>query len=230
MAEQSKTVDSALTLLALLADSREPATATSLARRLGLSRTAVARLLSTLEAHGLARRIDHGWGAGLGLLALAAGIEPQLRTLAHDELERLAARFGETAVLSVRDGDEAVAVDQVVGGSALVQIHYHTGTRHPLDVAASGRALLDTERHAAVVSEGELEPGVRGAAAAVRGPDGRPIASVAVVAPIHRFPPLDQVAEAVVESARRIGAGLAPAPRSSSATRGGPHAALPTGG
>ncbi len=190
----------------------------------------MARLLATLEAHGLARRIDHGWSAGLGLLALAAGIEPRLRTLAHDELERLAARFDETAVLSVRDRGEAVAVDQVVGDSALVQIHYRTGTRHPLDVAASGRALLDSAGPAAVVSEGELEPGVRGVAAAVRGPDGRPIASVAVVAPVHRFPPTDQVADAVVASAQRISAGLAPAPRPSSASPGGPHAALPTGG
>ena len=248
MTEQSKTVDSALTLLTLLVDDTpagdgRPATAASLARALGLSRTAVARLLATLEAHGLARRVGSGWGPGLGLLALAAGIEPQLRGLARAELERLAARFGETAVLSVRDGDEAVAVDQVVGGRGVVQIHYRTGTRHPLHVAASGRALLATSDPGPVVSQGELEPGVRGVAAAVHGGDGRPVASVAVVAPAHRFPPDDEVAAAVTEAAQRITAGLAhggrqpparqpvapPATPPSAAHAGGPHAVLPTG-
>src|SRR5262245_20870337 len=167
-------------------------------------------MLATLEAHGLARRTDHGWGPGLGLLALAAGIEPQLRALARGELEGLAARFGETAVLTVRDGDEAVAVDQVVGGNGVVQIHYRTGTRHPVEVAASGRALLAENATAAVFSSGELEPGVRGVAAAVVDADGRPIASIAVVAPEHRFPRDDgEAAAAVRASAERISRALA---------------------
>jgi len=227
MAEQSKTVDTALTLLRLVAD-WQGATTASLARGLGQSRSAVGRMLVTLESHGLARRTPHGWVAGLGLLALAAGVEPELRVLARAELAALAARFGETAVLSVRDGDDAVAVDQVIGRSGVLQVDYRTGTRHPLSVAASGRALLDPRADAAV-SEGELEPGVRGVAAAVLGTDGQAIASLALVAPAHRFPPDDQVAAAVRAAAGRISDGLAgdrvghPRP-----TRGGRRAVLPT--
>jgi hypothetical protein len=52
VAEQSKTVDTALTLLTLLAEHSDEPSAASLARVLGLSRTAVARMLATLEAHG----------------------------------------------------------------------------------------------------------------------------------------------------------------------------------
>src|SRR5690606_3731407 len=145
------------------------------------------------------------------------GIEPQLRAIARAELERLAARFDETAVLTIRDGDEAVAVDQVVPATRVVQVHYGTGTRHALDTAASGRALRSSDPTAVVRSEGELEPGVRGVAAPVLGPDGRTVASIAVVAPAHRFPSEDQVADAVTSSAQRISAGLshceAPAPR-----------------
>lgn len=231
MTEQSKTVDSALAVLALVAQGDGPSSAASTARTLGLSRTAVARLLATLEGHGLVRRTDRGWAPGLGLLALAAGVEPELRHLARAELERLAGRFDETAVLSVRDGDEAVAVEQVVGGAGVVQINYRTGTRHPLEVAASGRALLDDAAPGAVVSQGELEPGVRGIAAPVRGRDGRPLASVALVAPAHRFPPDDEVASAVTLSARRISDGLARhAPDHVPSAPGGRHAALPAGG
>jgi DNA-binding IclR family transcriptional regulator len=213
--EQSKTVDAALSLLTLLADQDGEPTAASLSRALGMSRTAVARMLATLEAHGLARRTDQGWRPGLGLLALAAGIETQLRALARTELEALAARFGETAVLTVRDGDEAVVVDQVVGAAGVVQVHYRTGTRHPVELGAGGRALR-ADGTGAVFSRGELEAGVRGVAAAVVGVDGRPQASVALVAPEHRFPDDEVAAAAVTEAARRISLALArdtPAPR-----------------
>ena len=260
MAEQSKTVDSALTLLTLLADGDgggraddgthspdahdpddgsggragpDPAdgatTAAALARTLGLSRSAVARLLATLEAHGLARRTGQGWGPGLGLLALAAGVEPRLRSLARHELGRLAARFGETAVLCVREGDEVVAVDQVVGDGGVVQIHYRTGTRHPVDVGAGGRALLVAHPAEAVFTEGELEPGVRGVAAAVVDAGGVPVASIAVVAPVHRFPPGEAVAPAVLDAARRVSAGLA-APAPYHRPEGGRDAVLPPRG
>lgn len=231
MPEQSKTVDAALSVLTLLAAGDDQPTAASLARRLDMSRTAVARLLATLEAHGLARRIGRGWGPGLGLLALAAGIQPRLRDLARAELEALARRFGETAVLSVREGDDAVAVDQVVGGAGVVRIHYRIGTRHPLQVGASGRALLDEHAGEVVVSEGELEPGLRGTAAAVLGAGDRPVASVALVAPVHRFPPAGEAADAVLAAARRITRGLADdtPDQPPEMVAGGCDAVLPTG-
>ena len=226
MAEQSKTVDTALTLLRLVAGGPGDTTA-SLARGLGQSRSAVGRMLLTLESHGLVRRTGRGWVAGLGLLALAAGVEPELRVLARAELGTLARRFGETAVLTVRDGDDAVAVDQVVGRRGVLQVNYRTGTRHPLTLAASGRALLDPDA-GAIVSEGELEPGVRGVAAAVLGTDGVPIASLAVVAPAHRFPADDDVAAAVRTAAQRVADGLAGDQVARHATtRGGRRAVLP---
>lgn len=236
MAEQSKTVDAALTLLTLLAEQEGEPTAAALARTLGMSRTAVARMLATLECHGLARRTEAGWRLGLGLLALASGIEPQLRALARTELEALAARFGETAVLTVRDGDDAVAVDQVVGAEGLVQIHYRTGTRHPLGLGASGRALASGNGTGAVFSTGELEPGVRGVAAAVGSSGGPVLASVALVAPVHRFPPDDVAAAAVEQAARRISHALArelparrPGPPRPPSRPGGRDAPVPTG-
>jgi DNA-binding IclR family transcriptional regulator len=236
VAEQSKTVDAALTLLTLLSEQEGEPTAAALARTLGMSRTAVARMLATLESHGLARRTEDGWRLGLGLLALASGIEPQLRALARTELEALAARFGETAVLTVRDGDDAVAVDQVVGGEGLVQIHYRTGTRHPVGLGASGRALASGGRAGAVFSTGELEPGVRGVAAAVVSSGGPVLASVALVAPEHRFPPDDVAAAAVEQAARRISHALArelparrPGPPRPPSRPGGRDAPVPTG-
>lgn len=191
----------------------------------------MARLLTTLEVHGLARRTGAGWGLGLGLLALAANVEPVLRDAARPPLEALAERFGETALLTVREGDEAVAIDQVLGpGSQIVQVRYRTGYRHPLDMAAHGRALLaspgtDGAEPPAIVSEGELEPGVRGVAAPIFDPGGtRPIASIGLVAPAHRFPPLRAVSDAVRAAAADVSNRLRPHPRLE-----GDHAVLPTG-
>lgn len=226
MAEQSKTVDAALRLLAVLGDGTGPegpegagppegraagSTAASLARRLRLSRTAVGRTLATLEAHGLARRTaTGGWDLGLGVLSLAGRIEPVLRSAARPALEDLAARFGETAVLALRDGPEVVAVDQVVATRRLVQVRYRPGTRHAAERAAHGRALLPAGVAAGfVVSEGELEPGVKGVAAAIHAPaEGEPVASIGVVAPTLRFPPEADAIDAVRAAARAVTAEL----------------------
>jgi DNA-binding IclR family transcriptional regulator len=214
VAEQSKTVDAALRLLGVLgsgpAGEAEPdGSAAAFARRLRLSRTAVGRILATLEAHGLARRTGRGWDVGFGVLALAGRVEPVLRAAARPALEGLAARFGETAVLAVREGAEAVAVDQVVAGQRIVQVRYRPGIRHPLDRAAHGRALLpDAAEAGYVVSDGELEAGVKGVAAPILA-GGLPVASIGIVAPEHRFPPEAGVVAAVRDAAGAVTGELA---------------------
>lgn len=249
MAEQSKTVDAALRLLSILGAGHEaargdetaagPATASgtdssaaSFARRLRLSRTAVGRILTTLEAHGLARRTERGWDLGLGVLSLAGRIEPVLRAAARPALEALADRFGETAVLALRDGAEVVAVDQVVATRRLVQVRYRPGTRHELGRAAHGRALLPGQAAGYVVSEDELEAGVTAVAAPIlagtagpsggTGAGGDPVASIGVVAPSERFPPRPDVVEAVQAAARSVTAELARTPEGGAARRPGP--------
>jgi DNA-binding IclR family transcriptional regulator len=218
--------------LALLSQGQGDCTAASLARSMRISRSAVARLLTTLEVHGLARRTGARWGLGLGLLALAARVEPVLRDAARPALDTLAERFGETALLTVREGDEAVAIDQVVGaGNQIVQVRYRTGYRHPLDVAAHGRALLappptNGVDPPAIVSEGELEPGVRGVAAPIFDLRGtRPVASIGLVAPTHRFPPVRAVSDAVRTAASEVGRKLRP-----NHSLGGHDAVLPARG
>ncbi len=219
MPETSKTVHHALDVLGHLR-AEGPAPAASIAARLGLSRTVVARLLATLQAHDLVRRTGGGFAVGLGVLELAAGVEPRLRDAAGPLLADLADRFQETAVLSVREGTHAVAVDAVVPGERVVRVHYQPGSRHLLTEAAHGRCMLaalapDDPAAAAAgdldavrrvgyaTSHDELEPGVSGLAAAVL--DGRDVvAAVGVVAPSGRMPAEEELAGAVCEAAARI--------------------------
>ncbi|NUS49674.1 MAG: helix-turn-helix domain-containing protein, partial [Nocardioidaceae bacterium] len=71
-AETSQTLDRGLRVLHTLAASPQGLTVTALAAEIGVNRTVVYRLVTTLEQHGLARRDSHGrLHVGLGVLALA---------------------------------------------------------------------------------------------------------------------------------------------------------------
>ena len=81
--ETSQTLDRGLRVLEVLAGSPAGLTVTALAAEVGVNRTVVYRLLATLEQHGLARRDSSGLvHVGLGVLALARGLQPVLRELA----------------------------------------------------------------------------------------------------------------------------------------------------
>ncbi|MBA2338411.1 MAG: helix-turn-helix domain-containing protein, partial [Acidimicrobiia bacterium] len=200
MAETSKTVDQAVRVMHQIRATGAAPTA-ELARRLGLGRTVVARLVATLERHDLVRRTPDGVDLGYGLVGLADMVSPAMRHIARPHLQRLATAFHETAVLAVVDGDDAVAVDQVVAEGRVVRVHYHPGTRHSLAAAAHGRAMLAhadpstidrlasaapglgaeldrIRRRGYAVSHDELEHGVTGIAAPILDGAGRPLASL----------------------------------------------------
>ncbi|MET0831031.1 MAG: IclR family transcriptional regulator C-terminal domain-containing protein [Acidimicrobiia bacterium] len=231
MADTSKTVDLAVRVMHQIRSSG-PAPTSELARRLGLGRTVVARLVATLEGHDLLRRTPAGIDLGYGLVGLADRVAPAVRHAARPHLQGLAATFNETAVLAVVDGDDAVAVDQVVPEGRVVRIHYHPGTRHPLAVAAHGRAMLAHVEPAVVarlaggdpdllaelarvrrlghaVSHDELEEGVAGVAAAIVDQTGRPLGSLGVVAPAARLPSANGLAVAIVDAAAAVAAQVA---------------------
>lgn len=171
-AEISQTLDRGLRALALVAEASSGLTVTELATRLGLNRTVVYRLLTTLEAHGLVRRDDGRVRLGLGLLQLSRRVQPLLRDAAMPSLRRLAEDVGATAHLTVADAGEALAVAVVEPSWTDYHVAYRVGSRHPLDRGAAGRAILAVRTGARldppwVVTEGEFQPGAHGIAAPV---------------------------------------------------------------
>jgi len=110
-AETSQTLDRGLRVLAALAGGGDGLTVTELAARLDVNRTVVHRLVATLEQHALVRRDARGrLHLGLGVLPLAAAVQPVLRDLAVPVLRELAESVGCTAHLTVADGGEALAL------------------------------------------------------------------------------------------------------------------------
>lgn len=175
-AETSQTLDRGLRVLRVLCGSQAGLTVTELAARLEVNRTVVHRLVATLEQHALVRRDNRGrFHVGLGVLHLAAAVQPVLRDISVPVLRQLAERTGCTAHLTVADGDEALALAVVEPSWTDFHVSYRVGARHPLAQGAAGKAILigreaTTPRYA--VTTGELQPGAKGLAAAVRGVDG----------------------------------------------------------
>jgi len=187
-AETSQTLDRGLRVLRVLAAAPGGLSVTALAVEVGVNRTVVYRLVTTLEQHGLARRDGAGrLHVGLGVLALARGLQPVMRELAQPVLRALAEELGTTAHLTFADGTEALAIAVVEPTWTDFHVAYRVGARHPLDQGAAGKAiLLGREADAGrpgepfVQTVGELQAGARGLAAPVLGVDGLE-ASVGIV-------------------------------------------------
>ncbi len=179
-AETSQTLDRGLRVLRTLAGSPGGMTITALAAEIGVNRTVVYRLVATLEQHGLARRDGSGrLHVGLGVLALARGLQPVLRDLASPVLRALAEQVGSTAHLTVSDGGEALAIAVVEPSWTDYHVAYRVGARHPLEQGAAGKAILLGRSSGGgqgapgyVETVGEIQPGARGIAAPLLGVEG----------------------------------------------------------
>ncbi len=174
-AETSQTLDRGLRVLEVLAATPGGLTVTALAGEVGVNRTVVYRLITTLEQHGLARRDVAGLvHVGLGVLSLARGLQPVLRELAAPVLRSLAEELGMTAHLTVADGGEALAIAVFEPTWTDFHVGYRVGSRHPLGQGAAGRAILrgrEPDPSGYVETAGELQAGARGVAAPLVGVD-----------------------------------------------------------
>jgi DNA-binding IclR family transcriptional regulator len=189
-AETAQTLDRGLRLLSLVAERPEGVSVSAAAEHLGVGRTVVYRLSATLAAHGLLHREPGGpLRLGIGVLALARRAQPLLAGAALPVLRRLAEDLGATAHLTVEDAGEALALLVVEPSWTTLHVAYRTGSRHPLDAAAGGLAILAGRRgdRGWTSSAGGFQSGAYGVAAPVLDIEGL-AASVGVVA----LAPLDE--------------------------------------
>jgi DNA-binding IclR family transcriptional regulator len=232
MPETAKTADQALRVLEHVAE-HGPIGTSEVARSLRMHRTVVHRLLATLQGRGYVRRAEGGWLPGATVLRIARRVEPELLAAARPVLERLAAEHGETAILTIADDDEAVQIDQAVGGEHFVRVELSPGFRHPLGKGASGRALLaflpldaiarvvarsadppalqaalaEVRRTGYATSHDELSAGVQGVSVPVR-VGGVAVASLGMVFPSTRGGEASARVAPLVRAAARIGKAL----------------------
>ena len=118
---------------------------TEAARRLGLSKAVVHRILQSLEGRAFVRFDSHSRRYVLGPAVSALGAQAlrqaDLRTAAMPVLRRLQHETGETTTVSALVGNHRVYLDQVVS-LAEIKMTVEIGRAWPLHAGSSSRAIL----------------------------------------------------------------------------------------
>jgi len=139
-----KTSQKALRMLEMLCLTGEPRGVSELARELGLPKSNIHRLLTTLEAEGYIRQTPEKtyvltfklWELGLAMISRI-----DVRAVAPVHMRELVDKTGESALLAVLDGFDVVYVDKVESRQA-IQATTKIGSRIPAHCVGTGKAIL----------------------------------------------------------------------------------------
>lgn len=138
-------VHHAVEVLKTISGAKEPLGVNEIARRLGLHKSTVSRLLRTLELHQfVSREAAHGRiTLGVGLIALVNPMlgSVELSRLAMPILQSLATLSGETVGLALWDGRQPVMSEQVIGTQAVVHSIW-LGKAVPTHATAAGKIFV----------------------------------------------------------------------------------------
>jgi DNA-binding IclR family transcriptional regulator len=144
----AQAVERAISILRLLGQAGTPGLRlVDIEKASGLARPTAHRLLNALVRGHFAAQASHGKRYVLGpeIAVLGWSITQHgfdLRELCQPSLMRIAQKTGDTALLMVRSGDEAVCVDVKLGPYPVKTMTVEIGARRPLVVGATGLAIL----------------------------------------------------------------------------------------
>jgi DNA-binding IclR family transcriptional regulator len=132
-----QSVERAARMLGLFTVEEPQLMLSDLTARMGMSKATVHRYATALRNAGLLRFTGGYYTLGPRVVELASAALAGLSVMkvAGPYLERMVAKTGETAVLSVWDGEAPVVVRVDDNSSSLVRIVVATGSRLPLDSA-----------------------------------------------------------------------------------------------
>lgn len=158
-----KTVGKALDVLEAFTAERPEWGVTELGQHLGWDKSVVQRVLATLEARGYVARSarTRRYRLGLAVLGLADVVNRTLdvREASREGMVELVCETGESALLTIVAGDEAVCVDALDGPRA-IKYSTRVGMRIPPHVGAGSKVLFafrPAEEIEALLSGRELE-------------------------------------------------------------------------
>jgi len=192
-------VERALLILGAFRDGDSALTLHELARRTGLYKSTILRLLASLARAGCVLRLEDG-SYQLGPMVLHWGrvYLASLRIEDHVQpvLERLAAETGESATFYTRQGDVRLCVSRV-DSTYSIRDHVKVGDILPLDKGSGGHVLRVFDPAARksrakpksfiVTSFRERDAQGAGMSAPVFGPGGALRGAISISGPIARF-------------------------------------------
>lgn len=144
-AEFSLTASRALQVLSVFDSNRSELGVSEIARTLDLSRTAVQRLVQTLEMHQFLEQNPRNRKYRIGVQAFRIGnlfaLGRQLEVLARPDMEALGAKTSFTVYLSVLRHNTMV-MTAAVEGAGPIRYFAQVGQRFPLHSTATGKVAL----------------------------------------------------------------------------------------
>lgn len=137
-------VHRAAAILLALRDSREGLSLAEIARRVGLPRSTVHRLVAALEQERLvvAAPSSRGYLLGPTLASFTAATAGRLSYAVRRFLVELCAEVEETVDLAILEHDQVLFVDQVIGTGRQLHAVSAVGATFPAHCTANGKALL----------------------------------------------------------------------------------------
>jgi DNA-binding IclR family transcriptional regulator len=139
-----QSVSNALTILEVLGQHQEIGIA-DLSRQLGLAKSTVHRLITTLEAHDFAAQNPETGKYHLGLKTVVVAGQAldlmDIRPLIRPILVKLRDKTNETAHLVVRHGNKALFIDKASSSNS-IRMDSHVGWQAPLHCTATGKVIL----------------------------------------------------------------------------------------
>lgn len=208
-------VATAMAVLRCFSPERPVLGVVEIAEEIGLHKSSVSRMMTTLEAEDLVEQdpLSKKFRLGLGLLSVAGSLLANLdvRRAALPLLTVLTERTGETSSLVIWDDFAAVIVEQVPSANpikhatelgtrfrtvedASVRVRLATVSEQEREKffaavphsRAAYRRLAATDREGVAVNDGDTTPDEVGVAAAVRDHRGRLIAAILLAVPRYR--------------------------------------------
>jgi DNA-binding IclR family transcriptional regulator len=138
-----QTLDRGIITLMMVARSPGGASVADIANELGVHRAIAYRIVATLEARGLVARSASGRILlGIAIPAIAHQFMPQFTMLAQPVLRDLATAVSATAFVARAEGPDCVAILVEQPNIPVLHVGYRVGSRHPLQQAAAGIAIL----------------------------------------------------------------------------------------
>lgn len=137
-----RAVERALDILMCFANEHDMSL-TELAARVGLNKSTVHRLMTTLEDRGFVLKNGDKYRLGYRIWELAANLTQvdDPAQLLQPEMEHLRDQLDETVSLYVRDGNDRIRIQAVQSNQAIRRVA-PVGVRLPLFVGASSKVLL----------------------------------------------------------------------------------------
>jgi DNA-binding IclR family transcriptional regulator len=139
-----RTLARGLAVLESVADAVEGTTVSELSQLIGLDKSTASRLVASLCDFGYLTRLPDRRIVLTGrVLRLTKGFQEQfdLQKLARPALTELRDSVGESVILTIREGNFSVSIDQVDPAQNFRMVP-HIGNTAPLDATAAGRAIL----------------------------------------------------------------------------------------